>query len=192
MNLPLAQWIEHYGYFAVFVGALLEGETILVLGGFAAQQGHLDLVTLLLVAFAGGTLGDQLFFWFGRASGPRLLRRHAALARAGERVAPMLQRHDAALIFGIRFMYGLRIAGPIAMGALAVLPQRFAIFNVLGAAVWAPLVCGAGLLFGHAIQALLSDMEHYEAIGLAVIVAVAAVIALAHRWWQSRSAGETP
>jgi membrane protein DedA with SNARE-associated domain len=186
VTFPLAQWIEQYGYLAVLAGALLEGETILVLGGFAAHEGHLDLATVLLVAFAGGTVGDQLFFWFGRASGPRLLQRYEALARAGERVGRLLIRHDAALIFGIRFMYGLRIAGPIAMGALGVVPRRFAIFNVLGAAVWAPLVGGAGYLFGRALQAWLGEVEHYESIALALIVGGAVVATLAHRWWQAR------
>ena len=186
MNFPLAQWIEHYGYLAVFAGALLEGETILVLGGFAAQQGHLDLATVLLVAFAGGTLGDQLFFWFGRAAGPRLLQRSEALARAGDRVGQLLMRHDAALIFGIRFMYGLRIAGPIAMGALGVVARRFAIFNVLGAAFWAPLVGGAGYVFGRALQSWLGEVEHYEAIAIALVAGGAVAATLVHRWWRSR------
>ncbi|HEY8050480.1 MAG TPA: DedA family protein [Ramlibacter sp.] len=188
MEHSLAQWIEHYGYFAVLVGALLEGESILVLGGFAAHEGHLDLGLVLLVAFAGGTLGDQLLFWFGRASGPRLLRRYAPLARAGERVGALLMRHDASLIFGIRFMYGLRIAGPVAMGALGVVPRRFAIFNVLGAAVWAPLVGGAGYLFGHALQVWLGHLEHYEGIALMLLAAGAGFFTLAHLWWQRRRA----
>ena len=186
MNFPLAQWIEHYGYLAVFVGALLEGEAILVLGGFAAHQGHLDLATVLLVAFVGGTLGDQLFFWFGRAAGPRVLQRYEALARAGERVGRLLMRHDAALIFGIRFMYGLRIAGPIAMGALGVVPRRFALFNVLGAAVWAPLVGGAGYLFGRALQAWLGDLENHEGLVMVAVVACAVLLPLLHRWVKVR------
>ena len=187
MNATAAQWIAHYGYLGVFAGALLEGETILVLAGFAAHQGQLDFATVLLLAFAAGTLGDQLFFWFGRMSGPLLLARHEGLARAGVRVGSLLRRYDAALVFGIRFMYGLRIAGPIAMGALGVAPARFALFNVLGAAAWAPLVGGAGYLFGHAVQAWMGDFEHYEAIALAAIVGVAAALSLAHRWLRPRA-----
>lgn len=192
VNFSPAQWIEHYGYFAVLAGALLEGETILVLAGFAAHQGHLDITTVLLIAFAGGTVGDQLFFWLGRACGPALLRRHAALARAGLRIAPLLRRHDAMLIFFIRFMYGLRIAGPIAMGALGVAPRRFALFNVLGASVWAPLVGGAGYLFGHAVEAMLGDIEHYEAIAPAVVVCAMVALGLVHRLRSHVRTGDGP
>jgi membrane protein DedA with SNARE-associated domain len=191
--MSAAEWIARYGYLAVLVGSFLEGESILMLAGFAAHQGYLDLRAVLLIAFVAGSLGDQAFFWFGRASGPLLLQRFDGIARAGGRIAPLLKRHDALLIFGIRFMYGLRIAGPVAMGALDVVPRRFAIFNVLGAAVWAPLIGGAGYLFGRTLQALLGDIERYEGAILAVIVGGAVLLALAHHWWQSRQASrETP
>jgi membrane protein DedA with SNARE-associated domain len=54
--------IEEYGYIAVFVGAFLEGETVLVLAGFAAHRGHLDLPRVITMAMFAGWLGDQLYF----------------------------------------------------------------------------------------------------------------------------------
>ena len=73
--MSFAQLLADYGYLAVFVGSLLEGETVLVLAGFAAHQGYLSLPLVLAVAFVGGTLGDQIFFWLGRAWGQSLLDR---------------------------------------------------------------------------------------------------------------------
>lgn len=58
--------LADYGYFAVLAGSLLEGETILILAGFAAHQGHLSLSWVMAVAFVGGTLGDQIFYFAGR------------------------------------------------------------------------------------------------------------------------------
>lgn len=44
--MPLAELVDSYGYGAVFVGSLLEGETILLLAGIAARPiasvGHRD------------------------------------------------------------------------------------------------------------------------------------------------------
>lgn len=54
--------IEHFGYLAILVGTLLEGETFLILGGFAAHRGYLDLSLVILSAFLGTVLGDQLFY----------------------------------------------------------------------------------------------------------------------------------
>ena len=181
----LIDWVEHYGYLAVLLAALLQGQAVLVLAGFLAHQGHLDVGAVLLAAFAGGSAGDQLLFWFGRASGSRLQERSATLARAGDRVGTLLRRHDAALILGVRFMYGLRIAGPIAMGALGVSPRRFAVFNLLGAAAWALLVGGAGYLSGHALEAWLGDLPWAEGLLAAVAAGAVAILAVALRWWSA-------
>jgi membrane protein DedA with SNARE-associated domain len=185
--MPFTQLLADYGYLAVFVGCLLEGETILLLAGFAAHQGHLSLPVTLAVAFVGGTLGDQIFYWLGRAWGAALLRRFPGLERRSQRVVELLKRHDAWLIVGIRFLYGLRIAGPIAMGAARVMPGRFAFFNVVGAALWAPLVGGLGYLFGHALEALLGDVTHVEESALALLAVAGLVFALVRARMRSRS-----
>jgi membrane protein DedA with SNARE-associated domain len=173
---------SQYGYLAVFVGCLLEGESMLLLAGFAAHQGYLSLSTTLWIAFAGATIGDQCFFWIGRRWGNTLLQRVPRAATRVERVKRLLQRHHAPIIVGIRFMYGLRIVGPIVIGASEVSIWRLAVFNALGAALWAPLIGGLGYAFGHAFESLLNSVEHVELAALILIVALAAVVAILNRW----------
>lgn len=183
MDVSLVDWVEHYGYLAILLATLAQGQAVLVLAGFLAHQGHLDVGAVFLVAFVGGSAGDQLLFWLGKASGPRLQERSPTLKRAGDRVGTLLRRHDAALVMGIRFIYGLRVAGPIAMGALGMPPRRFAVFNVLGAAAWALLVGGAGYLAGQALEAWLGDLPWLE--GLLVALAAGGLVvllAIARRW----------
>jgi len=81
------------------------------------------------------------------------------------------------LIVGVRFMYGLRIVGPIAIGASGVAPGRFARYNLLGAAIWAPLVGGLGYLFGDVVEMVLGDIARYEG-ALLLIVAVTLLFGL--------------
>lgn len=185
--MSFADLLADYGYLAVFIGCLLEGETILVLAGFASHQGHLSLPMTLSVAFVGGALGDQIFFWMGRAWGPSLLGRFPGFRQRARRVTELLNRYDAPLIVGIRFMYGLRIIGPITMGACRVPPWRFACFNLVGAAIWAPVVGGFGYLFGEALEILLGDIKRFEATALMLLVAVAILLALIRAWLCSRS-----
>lgn len=180
--MSFAQLLADYGYLAVFIGSLLEGETFLVLAGFAAHQGYLSLPVTLAIAFAGGTLGDQIFFWLGGAWGQPLLDRIPHSEQRVRRVKDLLQRHHAPVIVGIRFMYGLRIIGPIVIGACGVPFWRFAVFNILGAAVWAPLVGGLGYLFGDALGLLKIDLKQFEGVELALIIAVAVAISLIRRW----------
>src|SRR5260221_10889211 len=106
---PFSALIDNYGYLAVFIGTLLEGETILILAGFAAQRGYLDLGAVMAVAFAGGFLRDQLLFFFGRPHGPRIVARFPAIA---QRIAPvdgLPGNYPAPFIFCIRFMYRFRL-----------------------------------------------------------------------------------
>jgi len=64
--MTLESIVDTYGYVAVLLGTFLEGETILVLGGFAAHRGYLALPWVIVAAFFGSLCGDQLFF-----SGPQ-------------------------------------------------------------------------------------------------------------------------
>lgn len=179
--MSLIEFVAAYGYLAVLLGTLLEGETVLLLAGFAAHQGYLSIHWVLLIAFIGGTLGDQLFFWAGLRWGAALLQRFPSVRARSIRVGELLRRWDAALVFGIRFMYGLRIAGPVVMGALHFDPKRFAVFNALGAAAWALVIGGAGYVLGHSLEALLGDLAQYEAALLWGALAVLVAGALAHR-----------
>jgi membrane protein DedA with SNARE-associated domain len=146
MTLP--EFVSTYGYAAVLAGALLEGESVLLLAGFAAHQGLLSLHWVVLIAFAGGTVGDQVFFWIGRRWGTRLLEHFPRVqARVGQ-VGVLLRRWDASLVF--------------AMGALGFAPRRFALFNALGAAVWAVVITGAGYLLGRTVDRVLREFEGYE------------------------------
>ena len=51
--------IEKYGYLATFVGAVIEGESLLVLSGLAANRGHLSLPLVVLVGAVGGRHAGQ-------------------------------------------------------------------------------------------------------------------------------------
>ena len=176
----LSALIESYGYLAVFVGAFLEGESILALGGFAAQRGHLDISAVIAIGFVGGFLGDQFFFHLGRRHGVALLARFPFMARHLVTVDSLLSRYHAPLIFGIRFMYGLRIAGPIALGMGRVSARKFLIFNLLGAIVWAVVVAGAGYLFGASLEAVLQEIGRYEVLGLAILAIIVAGLWVMH------------
>ena len=175
--MDLAVAVQHYGYPAVFLGSVLEGETVLALGGLAAHRGYLSLPWVLAVAVAGAFVGDQVCFIVGRRFGARLLNRYPRLAPGIARADALLERHDAALIVGLRFVYGLRMSGALAIGMSRMPWPRYAALNLLGALIWAPLVAGAGYLFGDLVQRLLGDLrsvEHWVFAALAIIGIV---------WW---------
>lgn len=175
-HLDLNALIAAYGYWVIFIGCLLEGETVLILGGMAAHQGSLQWPHVIGWATLGGILGDQLLFWTGRYCGARLLPRLKRHQAAIERVQGLIQRYPSTSVFAVRFLYGMRLVGPMVIGASGLAPWRFALLNVLGAAVWATLFVSVGYWAGEALQHFLGDLKPYR---LPIFVAVVALVAVA-------------
>lgn len=180
--MSLAQLIADYGYWVVLAGTLLEGESVLVLAGFAAHRGLLDLSTVIAVAVMGGFLGDQVFFLAGRRYGERLLARFPAQAAPAARAKELLARHHIPVILGVRFLYGLRIVLPFTIGMSGIGVLRFQCLNLAGAAIWAGLCAALGYLFGAAAETLLGGLGRYEE----ALFALLAVAALGFLWGSRR------
>jgi len=166
-----------YGIWAVLLGTFLEGETVLVLAGFAAHRGYLDPVAVALAGLAGGFAGDELSFFLARWKGKALLERHARGA-ALESVRRRAASHPVLLILGGRFLYGLRVVIPALLGVSDTPAWRFVSLNLLGAAIWAAVVAGSGYLFGVALEHLVEDAKRYEVVAIIVIAAVGVCVLL--------------
>ncbi|MEW5880825.1 MAG: DedA family protein [Pseudomonadota bacterium] len=184
--MDLGTLIETHGYWVLAAGSVLEGETVLVLAGFAAHRGYLSLPWVIGVAAAAGFAGDQFFFWLGRRHGAGVLSRFPAAARQADMVHRLIERHHEWLIVGVRFAYGLRIAGPILIGTSPVAAARFALFNAIGALAWATLIGGLGWLFGAAVERLLGEIRRIEVWLFVALAAIGIALALAHAWRQRR------
>lgn len=167
--------IETYGYAALLIGTFLEGETVLVAAGFAAHRGYLALPWVVLVAFVGSTAGDQFWFYVGRWRGRAYISSRPRWAIRAEQLQTRLTRFEIPIVLGFRFMYGLRTVTPLVLGASGYSPARFAILNVVGAAVWSALVGAAGFVFGNAIELVISDAKRYEMWVLCLLLVVGAL-----------------
>src|SRR5512138_1404927 len=67
--MSLEHIITQFGYPALVIGLLLEGETALVMGSFMAHRGYLDLTAVILMGCVISFASDQFFFWMGRLKG---------------------------------------------------------------------------------------------------------------------------
>jgi membrane protein DedA with SNARE-associated domain len=193
--MSLTELLAHYGYAVVLVGTFLEGETILVMAGFAAHQGYLSLPWVMLMAFLGGMSGDQLAFLAGRRYGARLLQRFPRLKPGVTRATALLARRGTPLLLGFRFVYGVRNLVPIAAGLSALPVPRFIALNVIGAATWSVAVSAAGYAFGRGFSLLLErarDFEEHALVALLVAGACfAAVRFVARRGWTKPRPGKS-
>jgi len=173
--MSLETFFGTYGYPALLVGTFFEGETFLVLAGFAASLGYLDIPWVILVAFVGTLAGDQVFFYLGRRHSVMVqsfLDYYPAWQNRIGRVQGLIERYQTALVFVFHFLYGLRIAFLLVIGLSRIPAGKFFILNFFSALVWAIVIGMMGYLFGSALAMLIGDLkglENYILVGIAMI-----------------------
>jgi membrane protein DedA with SNARE-associated domain len=154
-----AALLKQWGYAVVFAAMLLEnagvplpGETITLLGGYAAGSGELHGLGVVGAAFAGAVLGDNIGYWVGRRLGWGFMVRVGRLLRQTPEKMESLRSgflsHAGKSVFLGRFVAVLRVlAGPMA-GAVGMPYGRFLLCNAGGALLWATTMVGLAWIGG--------------------------------------------
>ena len=168
--MDLNTLISQYGYAALVIGSLAEGETVTLLGGVAAHQGLLKFPLVVLSVAFGGMIGDQVLYLCGRRFGGKLL--------------PYL------FVIGTRFMYGFRVIGPTLIGASQLPPKIFLPLNILGAFAWALIFTTIGYAGGQVIAPWLHNLDQHLKHWVWLILVVVLVVGV--RWWLKRRGKKKP
>ncbi|ECM2609072.1 DedA family protein [Salmonella enterica subsp. enterica serovar Virchow] len=184
LRMDINTLITHYGYAALVIGSMAEGETVTLLGGVAAHQGLLKFPLVAAAVALGGMMGDQLLYLLGRCYGGKILRRFPRYHTKIRRAQKMIQRHPYLFVIGTRFMYGFRVVGPLLIGASRLPPKIFLPLNIVGALIWALLFTTLGYLGGEVIAPWLHDLDQHLRHGVWLILAIVLVVGV--RWWLKR------
>jgi len=175
MDVPAL--LEQYGYALIFLGTLVEGESILMLGGYFAYRGYLELGGVMLTAFIGAVCGDQLFFYIGRHHAKGLLARFPKLREKVNVALTRVEAHQVKVVLSMRFLWGLRIALPVSLGLTNMNARRFLWLNLISAAIWSCVFACVGFGASRIIAALVDDLRRYEK-SIVVVLVLLAVVAL--------------
>jgi membrane-associated protein len=157
----------------LMVGFFLPGDSLLVTAGVFAVTGHLDIKTLLLALSAAAIVGDQVGYWIGYRTGPRIFRREDSLLfkRAHLlRAKHFYERHGGKTIILARFMPIIRTFAPVVAGVGEMEYRRFVGFNVIGGLLWVWSMCLLGYSLGHAVPDI--DRHIHLVIGVVVVLSI--------------------
>jgi membrane protein DedA with SNARE-associated domain len=166
-----------FGEAALFLGFVLPGETAVIVGGFVAYQGRVNVVALCAIVVFAAIVGDTVGYFVGSRYGTRLLdsrllrSRRAGIARALDG----LQRRGATYVFLGRFTAFFRAVVPGLAGTSGMPYGRFFAANAAGGFCWGITFTLLGYFAGHAYK----TVEHYStyaAIGVAVLVVALAIV----------------
>ncbi|WP_338466647.1 DedA family protein [Novosphingobium sp. ZN18A2] len=191
MALTLSAFVHQFGALGIGLGAGLEGETAVVIGGIVARHGAVSPLAAFTAAWLGSMIADQAFFLLGRwrRDGAWV---HKIMARPGfHRAIDFVERNPKTFCIVFRFLYGLRTVGPVTIGLSRIPASLFFALNVLSAAVWAATFTFVGYHFGQAFElALGRALTPLHVIALA---AAAIAVALLAKWrHRRREGGQAP
>ncbi|WP_043650655.1 DedA family protein [Terracoccus sp. 273MFTsu3.1] len=167
---------------ALFVGFILPGETVAILGGVAANRGHVSFWLVLAVVIAAAVIGDSVGFEVGRTLGPRILSMRVLQRHAGrlDDARNFLSRRGGWAVLLGRWVAFFRAVMPALAGTSGMKYRTFLTFNLAGGVLWGSAVVTAGYLAG----ASYTRVE--QAIGKDSALIVLAIVIVALAVWHLR------
>jgi membrane protein DedA with SNARE-associated domain len=88
----------------------------------------------------------------------------------------LILKSPALAVIAVRFLYGMRIAGPIVIGTSSLSWPRYLVLNVCGSLLWSACWLGVGYVLGAAAERLIGDLANVERELFVGVIVVAIVI----------------
>jgi membrane protein DedA with SNARE-associated domain len=139
-----------------FVGLVVPGETVMLLGGAVAGQGAIDIYLLIAIAWFSAWLGDTTSFFLGRRLGREFVLKHGPKVGISherfEKVEDYFGRHGGKTIFIGRFISLVRAFAPFIAGSSGMRYRAFVPYSILGTGLWASAHILVGYFFSRSIE----------------------------------------
>ncbi|BCD67860.1 DedA family protein [Nitratiruptor sp. YY09-18] len=138
-----------YGYVALFIWSVLEGEIGLMLAGWLAHKGKVfTYENIILIASIGALLGDTFTFSVGRFFKNRAqkwLNTHPQKKKIANR---LVRKYGSLIIIFERFIYGTHIPVMLTLGMTGYSYAKFFLYEIVGVFLWAVTFTSIGYYLG--------------------------------------------
>jgi membrane-associated protein len=170
---------------ALFVGFVLPGETVAILGGVAASRGNLSVVWMCVIVVVAAVVGDTIGYEVGARYGTRLLNLRILRKRQDriDAARALLARYGGPAVFFGRYIAFFRAIMPFLAGASHMPYPRFLLFNALGGTTWGIGSVLLGFLAGNSyamFERAFGQIAAFVGAGL-VVAALIAWLVVRHR-----------
>lgn len=168
------------GLIAAGLGVPITEDVYLIASGVLAERGVVWLPGIFAVCWVGVVIGDVLIFTIARRLGAaayrgKLFARMMPPERR-RRVERLMERRGGLIIFGARFVAGVRMPIFAIAGVHGMSLARFLAWDIAALCLSAPIVFALGYFFSDQVSAVfegLASARHY------VLLIVLGVLALA-------------
>ncbi len=153
----------------LLIGFFLPGDSLLVTAGVFAAAGHLDVWAILLGVSAAAVIGDQVGYFIGLRTGPRIFTREDSLLfkRAHlMRAHAFYEKHGGKTIILARFIPVIRTFAPVVAGVGEMEYRRFVTYNVAGGVLWV----WSTTLLGYSLGRVVPDIDRHIHLVIVVVI----------------------
>lgn len=190
----LVRALELYGLQIVFAGVLLDQgglpfpsfSLVIVAAGVATIAGA-PVWPIFVIAVLATLIADLLWFAGGRRFGAAMLRMICRVSLSPDscvgNTRRIYARWGAPSLIVAKYVPGLAAVATTLAGETAVPVSRFALYDGIGAALWAGGAVALGVIFHEAVDAVLDELEVLGNSAL-VLLAAAVLVFVAVKWWQ--------
>ncbi len=149
----------------LFFGFFLPGDYLLFLSGVFCGTKILNvpIVILLLCIFIAAILGSLTGYISGRYFGDGIQNRKESFffkKKNIETTRMYFEKYGSQTLVIARFLPVIRTFAPILAGIIKMNFQKFMLFNVIGAAVWAIVLTGGGYYFGLRFPGIIDYVQY--------------------------------
>lgn len=190
----LVRILQLYGLQIVFVGVLLDQgglplpsfSLVIVAAGVATEAGT-PVWPIFALAVCATLIADLIWFAGGRRFGAAMLRMICRVSLSPDSCVGTTRRiytrwGAPSLIFS-KYVPGLAAVATTLAGETRIPVARFALYDGIGAALWAGGGVALGVIFHEAIDAVLDELAVLGNSAL-MLLAVAVLAFIAFKWWQ--------
>ncbi len=189
--LDVFEWIQTLSPLSVYVAILViaygenvlppvPGDMIVVLGGYLAGTGSLNLGVVIGLATLGGVLGFMTMYAFGHMIGGAVMdpdRLKWIPKRRVRRAQEWLRMWGYGVIAANRFLSGLRSVISITVGMAHMNVWKTTLWSTVSSAVWTCLIAFLGFKVGENWQVVSVWIRQYgQAIGIVIVIFIVAQV----------------
>lgn len=138
----------------LLIGFFLPGDTLLFTAGLFASQGKLPLLLTLVVIWVCGIAGDNTGYMIGHKMGRRLFKKEDGIIFRKDhlqKAEAFYEKHGIKVVLIARFIPMGRTFAPLVAGAGNMSHKRYALYDMVGVALWGGSVTILGYYFGSKI-----------------------------------------
>ena len=170
-----------------FVGFVIHGELVLLVGGVAAERGDASLLLLVALATTAAVAGDVASFLLARRLGRPFIELHGPRIRIGAdrlaRIDGFFARHGGKAVFLGRFTGFLRATMPFVAGSSGMGLRRLIPFSAVSALVWTSAFTLIGYAFSESVA---SSGDTATRVALVTVVLATAAFMIRSRMTRDR------